>query len=98
MRKLAILIALLIPGQIFACSLCVGTFKRVSLAQEYEQAQVVVWGHIANPKLDIQSGKGTTEFHFDKIVKDDPAFPRQKMVLLSRYLPILDPKESPHFA
>ncbi|HZZ79351.1 MAG TPA: hypothetical protein VFE62_12585 [Gemmataceae bacterium] len=98
MRKLAILLALLTPAPILACEICGGMARRVSLAQEFEQAQVVVYGHIANPKLDLQTSKGTTEFHFDKIVKDDPAFPKQKMVVLSRYLPILDPKETPHFA
>jgi hypothetical protein len=98
MRRILILIALLIPGPALACSLCNSADRRTSLAQEYEQAQVVVYGHIANPKLNIQTGGGTTEFHFDKILKDDPAFPRQKMVVLSRYLPLIDAKDSPRFA
>ena len=97
MRKVVVMIVVLLPCPALACDLCNGASRRISLAQEYEQAQVVVYGHIANPKLDIKTGGGSTEFHFDKIVKDDPAFPRQKMVVLSRYLPILDAKETPHY-
>ncbi len=97
MRKIVGLIVLLLPCPALACDLCNGASRRISLAQEYEQAQVVVYGHIANPKLDIKTGGGTTEFHFDKIVKDDAAFPRQQMIVLSRYLPILDAKETPRY-
>jgi len=72
--------------------LCGSVSRNVSLLQEFEQAPIIVYGRIANPKLDA-AGSGTTEFHFEKIIKDDPAFPRHKQVLLSRYLPILDTKE-----
>jgi hypothetical protein len=97
MRRILILIVLLLPCPALACDLCVGASRRISLAQEFEQAQVVVYGHIANPQLNFKTGGGTTEFHFDKIVKDDAAFPRQKMIVLSRYLPILDTKQTPHY-
>src|ERR1700681_1516809 len=100
MRKLVLLLILiLVPCPAPACSLCVNISKQTSLAHEFEQATVVVYGRIANPKLEIKpgglGGGGTTEFHIDKIVKDDPAFPRQKMIVLSRYLPILDAKNPP---
>ena len=88
---------LLLPCPALACSLCGSMSKRVSLAQEFELASVVVYGHLANPKLDVKTGGGTTEFHFDKVIKDDPGFPREKMVLLSRYLPILDPKNKEQY-
>ena len=83
-----------------ACSLCGGVSKQTSLAQEFNEANVVIYGRIANPKLDLQPGKaggGTTEFHVESILKDDPAFPRQKMIVLNRYLPILDAKNPPQF-
>lgn len=96
------LVALLLnPSPAPACSLCGALGARISLVQEFENAQVVLYGRIANPRLDIQPGgipgKGTTEFHIDKIVKDHPDLSPRKMVLLSRYLPILDPKDSPRY-
>lgn len=94
MRKIVTLLVLALPSPALTCDICGGASRRMSLAQEFEQAQVVVYGHIANPKLDLQTGRGTTEFHFDKIVKDDAAFPRQKMMVLSRYLPLLDAKQA----
>jgi hypothetical protein len=102
MRKspLVCLFLFLLATPALACSLCGSASKQTSLAHEFEQATVVVYGKIANPKLDLQPGKaggGTTEFHIEKILKDDPAFPRQKMILLNRYLPILDAKNPPHF-
>lgn len=98
MRNLVLLLLLaLLPCPTLACSLCGTTSRRISLVQEFEQAQVVVYGHLANPKLDFKTGSGTTEFHCDTIIKDDSAFPRQKMIVLSRYLPVLDPKDSPRY-
>lgn len=92
-------IVLAIPFPAAACSLCGPAAKQTSLAFEFEQARVVVYGRLANPQLDLnaKSGGGTTEFHIERILKDDPAFPRQKMIVLSRYLPILDAKKPPHF-
>lgn len=80
-----------------ACELCGNMAQRTSLAFEFSQAQVVVYGHLANPMLTNKAGSGTTEFHFDQIVKDDPTLPRKKMMLVSRYLPVLDPKSPPKY-
>ena len=104
MKKLIpfLLILLLLPCPAPACSLCGNVARQISLAHEFEQATVVVYGRIANPKLDIKpgglAGTGTTEFHIEKILKDDPAFPKQKIIMLSRYLPILDAKNPPRYA
>jgi hypothetical protein len=100
MRKFAVLllVAGMLPGSpIAACSLCGTMARNNSLSYEFEHAQVVVYGYLANPKLTGRSGSGTTEFHVAQIIKDDPAFPRQKMLLLGRYLPILDPKTPPKY-
>lgn len=98
MRKLAIALALLLPCPALACSLCGAMSKRVSLVQEFEQANVAVYGHLKNAKLlDAKNGKGTTEFHIDAVVKDAPGFPREKMIVLSRFLPALDPKDPPRY-
>ena len=98
MRKIALVIALLLPFPAPACDLCNGASRRASLAQEFEQAHVVVFGHIANPKwVDFKNGTGTTDFHVDKIIKDNAAFPRQQVITLSRYLPIIDAKAAPRY-
>src|SRR4051794_29846623 len=99
MRKIALLLALawmLAATSLEACSLCGSMSRNNSLAYEFEQAQVIVYGHIANPKL-MRAGKGTTEFHVAQIIKDDPAFPRDKMLIVSQYLPVLDAKSPPKF-
>src|SRR5260370_12797884 len=100
MRKFALLLAsawILNASPTPACSLCGNMLRGYSLAYEFEQAQVIVFGHLANRKLTTKGGFGTTEFHVDQIIKDDPAFPRQKMLVLSRYLPILDAKSPPKY-
>jgi hypothetical protein len=80
-----------------ACSLCGGISNNNSLAYEFEHAQVIVYGHLENPKVIDGTGRGTTEFHVERILKDDPDFPKQKMVVLSRYLPVLDAKSPPKY-
>ena len=100
MRKFALLLFtvwMLAASSIEACSLCGGMSRNNSLAYEFEQADVIVYGHLANPTMLSRAGKGTTEFHVTQIIKDDPAFPRQKMLTISRYLPILDPKSPPKY-
>src|ERR1700722_15716957 len=92
-----LIVVFLLPSPAPACSLCVGAARRVSLTQEFADASAVVYGHLANATFDSKTGGGTVEFHFDNILKDDPAFPKQKMILLSRYLPILDPKDAPRY-
>jgi hypothetical protein len=100
MRKFAVLllIAWMLPSSpAQGCSLCGTLSRNNSLSYEFGQATVVIYGYLANPKLTGKSGSGTTEFHVDQIIKDDPAFPRQKVLLLARYLPILDPKTPPKY-
>jgi hypothetical protein len=100
MRKFALLVAIawmLNDAPTPACSLCGNVSRNFSLAYEFEQAQVIVYGHLANPRLTTKGGVGTTEFFVEKIIKDDPAFPRQKKLLLSRYLPVLDVKSPPKY-
>jgi hypothetical protein len=98
---LLLLVLCLLPYPAPACSLCGDRSRSISLTQEFDQASYVLYGQLKNPKFDngpgAVPGAGTTEFHVDSIVKDDPAFPRQKMILLSRYLPVLDPKDPPRY-
>lgn len=100
MRKPFVAIALawmLAAASAPACSLCGNVSRNSSLAFEFDQARVIVYGHLANSKQTDQLGNGTTEFHFDKIVKPDAAFEFKKMVTIARYLPIVDPKTPPKY-
>jgi hypothetical protein len=98
MRKIALTLALLLPCPALACSLCGTMSRRVSLVQEFEQANVAVYGHLKNAKLlDAKNGTGTTEFHFDAVIKDADGFPKQKMIVLPRFLPALDAKDPPRY-
>ncbi|MBI1831400.1 MAG: hypothetical protein HYR84_08120, partial [Planctomycetes bacterium] len=88
---------MLAAASVSACELCGGAAaRRGSLAFEFDQAQVILYGRLANPKLNAK-GNGTTEFHVDAILKDDPAFARQKVLIVPRYLPILDDKKPPQY-
>ncbi len=103
MRKILAftLLLLLAPSPAPACSLCGNLSRAVSLLHEFEQADEILYGRIANPKLEVKpgglAGSGTTEFHIEKAVKHNPLQPRGQMILLSRYLPILDAKDPPRF-
>ncbi|MSQ93573.1 MAG: hypothetical protein EXR98_03345 [Gemmataceae bacterium] len=104
MRKIIVLMGFLAltPSPAPACSLCGDRLVRsMSLAYEFNEAAVVLYGTLANPQLDLKPGatpgRGTTDFHIDKIIKDDAAFPRKRTLVLSRYLPILDPKTPPKY-
>lgn len=88
----------LLPSPAPACSLCGTVARSMSLAYEFNEASVVLYGTLANAKLDpAGAGRGTTEFHIEKISKDDPSFPRPKTLTLSRYLPIFDAKAPPKY-
>jgi hypothetical protein len=67
------------------------------LVQEIDSAHAVLYGRLANDKIGAQPGTGTTEFHVEKIIKDHADLPRQQMILLSRYVPILDVKNPPRY-
>lgn len=100
MRKMIALLLsawMLAAVSVSACELCGNSAKRTSLTFEYAQADVVAYGRLANPMFTNKAGSGTTEFHFDQIIKDDPKAPKQKMMMVPRYLPILDPKAPPRY-
>jgi hypothetical protein len=95
---------LLLPAtQIFnplqACSLCNGTV-RDTLGMEFERAQLVLYGQIANPRLNAQPGgapgSGSTDFHVEKVLKDTTQRGPWKSLVVPRYLPVLDAKNPPH--
>ncbi len=63
-----------------------------TLTQEVNDANMIVFGSLSNPKRDPDEfGKGTTEMTVEMVVKDDPFLKGRKTITLPRYIP-QDPK------
>jgi hypothetical protein len=91
-----------IPSPAPACILCtkmVGGAPQPTLRQDLEQAKLVVYGTIANPRFAAQGppGTGTTELHIVRVFKDDTRLNLPKVIELPRYLPVPDPRDPPKF-
>ena len=91
-----LILCLALPYPAPACSLCGSLSSSRSIIYEYQEASMVAYGALANPRLGID-GKGTTEFHIEKIVKTDPSSSLAKKLILAQYLPVLDPKTPPRW-
>ena len=85
------------PSPAPACSLCGPYAGKSAFVPQYWLAHAVVCGTLANPKLDGNTGAGTTELRIDKRVKDDPRLKGINVFILPRYLTVLSPKEPPRF-
>jgi hypothetical protein len=100
----ALLLAVLLlpaPCPAPACSLCGRYAKQFPFVTEYWQAQAVVCGTLANPKLGTDPagppGSGTTELHIEKVLRADARLKGMNPIILPRYLPVLNPKDPPRF-
>jgi hypothetical protein len=84
-----------------ACSFCPGAMQRTTLAFELEQAAVVVYGTIANSRLNLQPdalpGTGSSELHVEQVLKNQPQAALAKTLTLPRYVPVLDAKNPPRY-
>ncbi len=89
--QLALLLALsaVIPSQ--ACSFCAGgSTTRGTLREQAMKAEAIVLGTLKNAKIGEDIRTGTTEFHFDDIVKGNPEFNAAKLLVLPRYIPAVE--------
>jgi hypothetical protein len=97
------LVAIALPCQAPACSLCDASYRtQATLRQELDDAKVVLFGTIANPKFTkgpgFQAGSGITEFNVARVLKNEPARSGlDKPLEIARYLPVLDPKDPPKY-
>jgi hypothetical protein len=83
------------PCPALPCSLCgVNLKKQPTLRQEAADAKAVIYGNLANPRLNANdpAGGGTTELHLEAVIKSNPVVKGRKQVELPRYLPV-DPKK-----
>lgn len=73
-----------------ACSFCGGSpATQSTLRERFAQAKGVVLGTLKNPTFRDDRGGGTTEFHFDAVLKSDPVVAKLSAVVLPRYLPVV---------
>jgi hypothetical protein len=79
-----------------ACSLCQGGPQSQTLRLEAGRAKLVLYGTLANPRLNAATETGTVELHIDKVLKSDPFLNGKKTIELQRYVPV-DPKDPPKF-
>ena len=92
-RRFAILVALFAVPAVQACSLCDPSNKNLqTFRQEARTSKFVVTGTLGNPRL--VGDMGYTDLTIEKVVKDDPALGKRKVVTLPRWTPV-DPKKPP---
>ena len=95
---LGMLFIVFVPIPLAACSLC-GSSNQDTLSEEFERAKLVVYGRAVSSELFMHAGatpgSGRTEFHIDRVLKDDPLLTDKKGLYLGRYLPVSDPKDPP---
>src|SRR5438132_4894704 len=103
MSRLVLPVAFLLatlPCPTPACSLCgPGTRTQDTLRQEMERAKIVLYGTAANPRFAQGGlpGAGVTDLHVERILKYDPFIAGKNMIVLERYIPIIDAKDPPRF-
>jgi hypothetical protein len=69
-----------------ACPFC--TSQGATLTTEANQAGLIVFGTLANPKLDPNEfNQGTTDMTIEAVVKDHPFLTGKKTITLPRYVP-----------
>lgn len=90
-RRLACLVAVLalacFPSLVPACPFC--SMQGSTLTSDVNQASMVLYGTLANAKLDANgdSGQGTTDLIIESVVKKHEMLGDKKTVVLPRYIP-----------
>lgn len=73
-----------------ACSFCSGNVATQStLRERFAQAKAVVLGRLKNPTFTNDTGAGSTEFHFDRVLKTDAVIEKRTAVAIPRYIPVI---------
>jgi hypothetical protein len=73
-----------------ACPFC-GAQQGATLVKEVDQASMVLFGSMRDPKKGENLADGTTEFHIDAVIKDHEILDKipngRKVLTLNRYIP-----------
>jgi hypothetical protein len=95
------LLAAIAASPAAACSLCEGRgfLATPTLRQEAGQpvAVVILHGTIANPTFDNEGRGGRTDFVVKTVLRESKSLKAPAKLVLSRYLPVDDPKNPPHY-
>jgi hypothetical protein len=87
---LSTLIAFVVPLGLQACSFCAANVAtRNTLREEYAQGKAVVVGTLKNPKVNPDGISGTTEFHFDTVLKTAGIVENRKSLTIPKYFPVI---------
>jgi hypothetical protein len=91
MTRLSILAAVLalMPAPAAACSFCPGSATQATLRERFAEAKAVVLGTLKNPTFTNDSGAGSTEFLFDRVLKTDAVIEKRTSVVIPRYIPVI---------
>lgn len=71
-----------------ACPFCAPSGN--TLSNEVAQADMILYGSLANARLDPQDGsfnKGTTDFHIEVVIKPHDIIKGKKTITIPRYIP-----------
>jgi hypothetical protein len=98
---LTFLVLLTVPCPALPCSLCSGNPQTtVTVRMAAAQARMVIFGTMAIPRLNPANigppGSGTTGFHIQQVLKNDPFLAGKQILTIPRYIPV-DPKSPPRF-
>lgn len=98
---LSFVMLLFLPADSRSCSLCGTVRQRELLSNQFERADCVLVGRLANPRLNdgpgSLPGSGRTDVHVERVLKASAKLPIPKVVVFDRYIPVLDPKDPPRF-
>lgn len=73
-----------------ACTFCGPSIRTLpTLRTQYAEAKVVAYGRLKNPRFDPKTDLGTTEFHVETVLKDDPARAGRNLLTIPRYEPVI---------
>ena len=81
-----------------ACSLCgAGNFFQMkTMREDAGQAKLLLFGTLANPRLNAAGG-GATDLRIEAVLKKHDALGDKTSIEIPRYLPFSDPKDPPRF-
>src|ERR1051325_8046185 len=97
-RILALLVTcLVILSPALPCSLCLNQQTAKTLRQEALDAKMILFGTVANPRLDRDGTGGTTDFQITSVIKSHDALGKTKLIEIPRYIPVKDAKNPPQF-
>src|SRR5580704_14706884 len=86
--SIGVLLILLLAGPpALPCDLCNPGKATTTLREDAAKAKLILFGKLANARLDPASdGGGATDLQIEKVLKDDPWLRARKVVEIPRYV------------